>query len=312
MLDNVLNKINKQKAEAEERHALYESERSKSPINELKKIHPNSIEFDPNNPRKTINNTAFFELKESIHTIGLQTMFEVLETEANQYMVINGHRRLKAIKEIIKEDAGHIYNKKGIDCIVIHKVMNRAEKTMNQLLSNFLRDDISALEQAEIIKSYKEETKKSQDEIAKEIGKSKSTISKYLKIAEMPTDAKKKVFELSTKDKKKWNLETLSLIVRKNNYSKIGLTDLEKSFQKEISFTKKENNSLITKNRKQLPRITPNITGKSKILDFWIDEKTVIKIQQPDILMSREDIFKALKEAQKLLKKEWENIGRIE
>lgn len=311
MLENVLNKIEKQKAESKERHALYESEQDKLPVNDLKKIHPDLIEFDPENPRKIINDDAFLELKESIKTIGLQTMFEVLELGINQYMVVNGHRRLKAIKEIVQEDQEHVYNKKGIECIVIRKDMDKSEKTMNQLLSNFLRDDISALEQAESIKAYKEMSDKSQDDIAKEIGKTKSTVSKYLKITEMPEKAKKKVYELCKRDKKKWNLERLSLIVRKNAYSKIGLSELEGSPKIEAEVSGKKEESLITNNRKQLPRITPNLGGKSKILDFWVSEKVVVKIQNSDVLMSNEEILKVLKEAQKLLKKEWENIADI-
>lgn len=130
----------------------------------------NEIEPDINQPRKTFDDEKLQELAESIKEHGVIQPIIVSKRE-EYYQIIAGERRWRASKK-----AGL----KTIPAIV----RDYDEKKIREisLIENIQRQNLNPIETAKAIKELMEIHDMTQDDIAKTLGKSRSTIANTLRV----------------------------------------------------------------------------------------------------------------------------------
>jgi len=110
---------------------------------EVRKIRIEDIEFDENQPRKDIAKIG--ELAESILKEGLIQPLEVQDLGNGRYRLIDGERRLRALKLIKKEE---------VECIVKRRVKNAF---VRQVIGDFQKEKLNLVEQSNAIVKLEEE-----------------------------------------------------------------------------------------------------------------------------------------------------------
>ena len=138
--------------------------------NTLKNLKVTEVEPNRNQVRKNFDQEALEELAESIKEYGLIQPIVVTKKD-NYYSIVAGERRwraskiagLKEIPAIIREDDEKI----------------NAEIS---LIENMQREDLNPIEKATGIKTLMDNYGMSQDEIAKKLGKAKSTIINWTRV----------------------------------------------------------------------------------------------------------------------------------
>ena len=136
----------------------------------LKNLKVTEVEPNRNQVRKNFDQEALEELAESIKEYGLIQPIVVTKKD-NYYSIVAGERRwraskiagLKEIPAIIREDDEKI----------------NAEIS---LIENMQREDLNPIEKATGIKTLMDNYGMSQDEIAKKLGKAKSTIINWTRV----------------------------------------------------------------------------------------------------------------------------------
>lgn len=158
------------------------------------------LQENPYQPRIEIKDNELKELANSIQEQGLIQPIAIVKNPEREghYYIVSGHRRVAAHK---------LLGKKRIKAIEIQD--NSSSKMASAaIVENFQREDLNVIELAIAINRYKEEFKKTYDEIAKEIGKSKAQIVKLAGILNLP----KEIIEDIRMNKSTKDVESLSLI----------------------------------------------------------------------------------------------------
>lgn len=109
----------------------------------VQKIKLSQIEVDKGQPRKDIINVG--ELASSINKEGLMSPIEVIDLGNSKYRIIDGERRFSAYKLLKKEE---------IDCIIKSEIKN---VFIRQLISDFHKEKLNLVEQADAIKKLEDE-----------------------------------------------------------------------------------------------------------------------------------------------------------
>jgi ParB family chromosome partitioning protein len=141
----------------------------------ISKIIPN-----PRQPRKRFNQKSLDELARSMNNpkVGLiQPIVVEIGAGENEgkYVIVDGERRFRAAKLI---------GWNAIDAVIRQGTNhNGAERLVHAFVANVQRDDMTAMEQARGYKAMLDELG-SQEEVAAQTGKSKSTISGYMALLE--------------------------------------------------------------------------------------------------------------------------------
>ena len=151
-----------------------------SSINE---ISINAIVVNEGQPRKKFDKTAIEELAESIKKYGIIEPI-VVSKEGSKYQIIAGERRFRAAKVA------------GLETIpVVIKEYDEKEKNEVALIENIQRKDLNILEEAQAYKDILEKYNMSQEELANNIGKSRSAISNTIRILKFDDKIKKYILE---------------------------------------------------------------------------------------------------------------------
>lgn len=137
----------------------------------------NDIEPNKNQPRKDFSEAALSELAESIEKHGLIQPIVVRPTTSGTYMIIAGERRwracrmagLKEVPVIIKETDDK-------------SVMELA------LIENLQREDLNPVEEALGYKTLMEEYSLTQENLSKQVSKSRSAIANALRLLNLNED----------------------------------------------------------------------------------------------------------------------------
>ncbi|MBQ9266901.1 MAG: ParB/RepB/Spo0J family partition protein [Clostridia bacterium] len=130
----------------------------------------NEIEPDINQPRKVFDDEKLEELSESIKVHGVLQPIIVTKKE-NYYQIIAGERRWRASK------------KAGLKTIpVIVREYDEKKTREVSLIENIQRQDLNALDTAKAIKELMDEHHLTQEQLAKTLGKSRSSIANTLRI----------------------------------------------------------------------------------------------------------------------------------
>lgn len=135
----------------------------------------NSIEANPFNPRSHFEENALRELSESISTHGIIQPLTVRKLGRNKYQLISGERRFKASQMAgLKEIPAYI------------RVANDQAMLEMALVENIQRQDLNAIEVALSYHRLIKECNLTQEELAKQVSKSRTSITNHLRLLKLP------------------------------------------------------------------------------------------------------------------------------
>ncbi|HMS43023.1 MAG TPA: ParB/RepB/Spo0J family partition protein [Pyrinomonadaceae bacterium] len=166
------------------RHDLHYVEELARPNRSIGKILPiDKIEPNPEQPRTEIGDLN--ELTESIKQNGVLEPLLVKPNRVNQtWMIIAGERRWRA---------SNLAGLREVPCIEL----DLDEKSIAEiaLIENLQRKDLTIWEEADGLAALKEKFGYTQEEIAKKISKSRTTVTESLTIAGLPEAIREKARE---------------------------------------------------------------------------------------------------------------------
>lgn len=140
------------------------------------------IKTNPFQPRKIFNEEAIEELSESIKSCGLIQPIIVEESLDGGYVIIAGERRFRASSLA------------GLTTIpVIVKNFTEEEKLEIALVENIQREDLTPIEEAIAYKKLMDSMNLNQEEVAKKVGKKRSTISNSIRLLNLPEDLQQNI-----------------------------------------------------------------------------------------------------------------------
>jgi len=138
------------------------------------------IKRNPHQPRKYFDSKSLDELSASIKEKGVVTPITVRSFE-NQYILIAGERRLRASK---------LAKKKNIPAYLL-EVIDESEMMEVALIENIQRENLNSIEESEAYAVLQSKFNLSQSQIAKTVGKNRSTITNALRLLQLPGEIKK-------------------------------------------------------------------------------------------------------------------------
>lgn len=138
-----------------------------------------SIEPNPEQPRKLIDDKALGQLANSIKEKGVLLPLVVAETDSGMFQIIAGERRWRAAQLA------------GLDELpVLVKDVSPLDRLELGLIENIQRQDLNPLEEAEAYLRLVKEFGLTQEDVARRVGKERSTVANALRINQLPEFAK--------------------------------------------------------------------------------------------------------------------------
>ncbi|MBY0421495.1 MAG: ParB/RepB/Spo0J family partition protein [Parvularculaceae bacterium] len=126
-------------------------------------------------PRRVFDDAAIDELAESIRARGLLQPILVRPISENRFEIVAGERRWRAAQKAGLHDVP----------VVIRELTDEAASEI-ALIENIQRVDLSPVEEARAYQRLVEQHKRSPDEIAKAVGKSRSHVANLMRLLALP------------------------------------------------------------------------------------------------------------------------------
>ncbi len=148
----------------------------------IKRIIPN-----PNQPRKCFDEDDIACLAESIESNGIiqpLTVREISPGNNDRYEIVAGERRFKA---------AILCGYDTVPCIIMD--ISQCESAVMALVENIQRRDLSCFDEAEAILKMIDSYGITQEEAAKRLGKSQSTIANKLRLLKITPAEREKIFK---------------------------------------------------------------------------------------------------------------------
>ena len=142
-------------------------------------ISTSDIEPSPHQPRIEFTPKALDELAQSIEEKGIIQPLTVRKYGSG-YQLIAGERRLRAARQ-----AGL----KSVPAILL-SIITDEEAMEISLIENIQREDLNAIEEAMAYRTLMDECQLSQEELAKKVGKDRSTISNMLRLLKLSPEVR--------------------------------------------------------------------------------------------------------------------------
>jgi ParB family chromosome partitioning protein len=144
----------------------------------LRELPVNNVLPNPYQPRTQVNEAALLELTSSIEASGLLQPV-VVRPRNGKYELIAGERRLRAVQRLgwTKIPA------------VVKDVDDPSLLTL-ALIENLQRDELTAIDEAAGYQRLGEEFKLPQAEIARRVGRNRSTVANLLRLLKLPEEVK--------------------------------------------------------------------------------------------------------------------------
>ncbi len=140
------------------------------------------VKPNPNQPRRNFDSKALDELSNSINEKGVITPITIRQLDKG-YEIIAGERRWRAAKKA---------KLKSIPAYVLH-IDSEAEMMEVALIENIQRENLNAIEEAEGYAVLNRKYSLSHDDIAKTLGKKRTTISNALRLLKLPAEIRKSI-----------------------------------------------------------------------------------------------------------------------
>lgn len=142
----------------------------------IQEVDLNMIERNKNQPRKNFEENALNELAESLKEYGMLQPI-VVKKKNDYFEIIAGERRWRAAK---------IAGLKTIP--VIEKDCKEMESFQIALVENIQRESLNPIEEAESFSRLRDEFGLSQEEIAKRVGKKRSSITNAMRLLNLRSE----------------------------------------------------------------------------------------------------------------------------
>lgn len=178
----------------------------KEPI--YKFIDINIIIANENQPRTHFENEKIQELAVSISKNGLLQPI-VVRPYGDVYQIVVGERRYRACKVAGLDE---------IPCIV--QEYDEKETATAALVENIQRENLSAIEEALAYQSLLDSQNLTQEELAKQVGKSQSTIANKLRLLQLPITVQEAVKKKEITERHARALLQLDSTAKRNNMLK--------------------------------------------------------------------------------------------
>lgn len=143
----------------------------------LKELPVDVIQRGKYQPRRDMEPEALQELANSIKAQGVMQPIVVRPISDKKYEIIAGERRWRATQQA------------GLDSIpvVIRDVSDEAAIAM-ALIENIQREDLNPIEEAASLQRLQKEFELTQEEVARAVGKSRSTVANMLRLMTLQSD----------------------------------------------------------------------------------------------------------------------------
>ena len=152
--------------------------------NEILDIAIDNIQLNPHQPRKRFDHSDLEDLTNSIKEYGIIQPLIVTKIKSDKYQLIAGERRLRSAQ---------ILNFKTVPAIV--REVKEQQKLEVALIENVQRKNLNALEEALSYKRLMDEFNLKQEQVAKKIGKKRSTIANTLRLLTLPEEVQKAILD---------------------------------------------------------------------------------------------------------------------
>lgn len=130
---------------------------------------------NPNQPRKLFSKEAIDELAHSIEEKGIIQPLIVRPLGGGKYEIVAGERRFRAAKQL------------GLETVpAVVKDVNSNETLELALIENIQRENLNVVEEALAYKDLLSKFQYTQDELAKRLGKDRSSIANSLRLLKLP------------------------------------------------------------------------------------------------------------------------------
>ncbi|MFG6113618.1 nucleoid occlusion protein [Halobacillus sp. MO56] len=168
---------------------------------EVVHIPVNRVQPNRYQPRAVFNAEKIAELAQTIHTHGMIQPIVVRRLDEENYELIAGERRWRAVQSLGWEDVPAILRE-----------MNDAETASVALIENLQREELSVIEEAAAYARLIEIHELTQEALAQRLGKSQSTIANKMRLLKLP-----EVVQQAIMDKEITERHARALIAVKNN-----------------------------------------------------------------------------------------------
>ena len=132
------------------------------------------IKQDKTQPRQNFNEDKLQELADSIIELGMIEPLVVAQDGEN-YIIITGERRWRAAK---------IAGLKEVP-VIVRSFSSPKEKLAIQIVENLQREDLNPIEVAKGYQRLKEEFDATDDEVAKTVGKSRASVTNFIRLLKL-------------------------------------------------------------------------------------------------------------------------------
>ncbi len=145
----------------------------------LAQIPIEQIQPNPYQPRRTFNEASIDELARSVREHGIVQPLVVMRA-GDKYKLIAGERRLRAAQ------------KAGLSTVpvVVKDSLKSGDALQIALVENIQREDLNPMEEANAYHQLHDEFGMTQEEIARRVGKERSTVANFLRLLKLPASVK--------------------------------------------------------------------------------------------------------------------------
>jgi len=165
------------KNEVEQAEAVHAAEEViKLPIDQ---IVPNRFQ-----PRTIFDDGKIEELSRTIHTHGVIQPIVVRKTSENQYEIIAGERRYRAMKKL-----------QWTEVPAIVRNLTDKETASIALIENLQREELTAIEEAVAYQKLLELHELTQEALAQRLGKGQSTVANKLRLLKLPDEVQQAILK---------------------------------------------------------------------------------------------------------------------
>lgn len=143
-------------------------------------IDPNLLKPNPKQPRLEFDPKKMEELAASIKENGILQPIIIEQISSNEFYIIAGERRTRAAKIA------------GLTKVPIQiRKFDEQQKLEMALIENIQRADLNPIEEATAYYNLIQMGDLSQDEVAKKVGKNRSTVANSIRLLKLPEDIKR-------------------------------------------------------------------------------------------------------------------------
>lgn len=157
-----------------------QKEREAPPATGLMEVALDQISPNPYQPRKAFNEASIEDLARSVAQHGIVQPL-VVTRHGEKFRLIAGERRFRAAQ------------KAGLHAVpvVVKELAQESDALQIALIENIQREDLNPMEEAVAYEQLHHEFGLTQEEIAKRVGKERSTVANFMRLLRLPDKLKK-------------------------------------------------------------------------------------------------------------------------